>query len=483
MKIFGPVALALLLAFVLQPSRVCGQTLTPLWSLTGSSPTNGGSDGSFPDGGLIQGSDGNFYGTASHGGTYGYGSVFRISPDGELTTLHAFGAGTNDGASPQAGLVEGPDSNFYGTTSSGGTGSAGVVFRVTPTGAITNLYGFHGSDGNFPACTLALGSDGYFYGTTPEGGTNYTCPGGCGTVFRISSSGVLTTLYEFAGWPPPQTYTPGGGLVQGNDGDFYGTTQSGGANGDGAVFRISPSGSLTVLHSFSVNDGLNANRPLARGSDGNLYGSTSNGGTNHVGAIFQISTNGVFTYLHTFGGNDGKTPQGGLMQGSDGNLYGTTYTGGTSNWGTIFRIDSTGNFTNLFSFTNSIDAAFPYGPLVQGADGNLYGTTFGGGTSTFCSVNGVGGCGTVFMFSVPMNPPANQISSVQSDSSGTNLVFGIPSVAGETYQLQFIADLTSGIWSNVPGVSVTNSIGAMLTLTNVGGAVGPQGFYRFAITP
>jgi uncharacterized repeat protein (TIGR03803 family) len=167
-----------------------------------------------------------------------------------------------------------------------------------------------------------------------------------------------------------------------------------------------------------------------------------------------------------------------LVQGSDGNFYGTTEYGGTSTscefgCGTVFRISFSGIETNLYSFGNFVgDGANPNAASIQASDGNFYGTT---------TYGGINNSGTLYRLSVPLHPPANQISAVQP--SGTSVVFSIPSVAGETYQLQFSSSMNPTNWVNVPGVSVTNSIGALLTLTNFGGAVGPQGFYRFAITP
>ncbi len=212
-----------------------------------------------------------------------------------------------------------------------------------------------------------------------------------------------------------------------------------------------------------------------QGSDGNFYGTTEAGGTNGAGTVFRISPSGIYTTLYSFVGSpDGAFPEAGLVQGSDGNFYGTTLVGGTdNNFGTVFRISPCGIYTNLYTLVGSAnEGANPFAGLVQGSDGNFYGTTGSGGTNNN---------GTVFMLSVPLNPPANQISGIQL--AGTNIVLSIPSVAGETYQLQYKADLTSGIWSNVPGASVTNSIGALMTLTNFAGATQPQGFYRFAITP
>jgi uncharacterized repeat protein (TIGR03803 family) len=446
-----------------------GQTLTTLYNFTLAGGTFG-TNGVFPNDRLVQGTDRNFYGTTYEGGAYDVGTVFRITPSGSVTNLHSFrGSG---GAFLFSGLVQGSDGNFYGTTIEGGTNicSCGTVFRITPSGNFTNIYSFDGSAGSRPRGALVQGSDGNFYGAAGADGAN-----GAGTIFRITPSGNLTNLHSFSGI---DGNGPNGSLVQGSDGNFYGMTYSGGASNFGTVFRITPSGCLTGLYSFSGLDGAYPyfDNGLVQGSDGNFYGTTSEGGANNTGTVFRITASGTLTTLYSFSGLDGDNPGAELVHGSDGNFYGTTIHGGASNFGTVFRITSSGYLTNLYSFSGS-DGAAPYAGLVQGSDGNFYGTTYSGGTN----ISGGEVEGTVFKLSVPLNPPANQISAVQI--AGNDVTMSVPSVASETYQLQFTTDLTSGVWSNVPGVAITNSIGALLTLTNFGAAAGPQGFYRFAITP
>ncbi len=370
------------------------QTETNLYSFAGS-PI----DGANPQAGLVQGSDSNFYGTTSSGGTNGAGTVFEFSPSAGYTNLYAFGSFPNDGADPVAGLVQGSDSNFYGTTSSGGTSDNGTVFQINPSGTYTTLYSFAGlpNDGADPAAGLVQGNDGNFYGTTYFGGTTSEFNGnGNGTVFQISPSGTYTTLYSFAGLPTDGA-DPAAGLVQGSDSTFYGTTQFGGTStncgaGCGTVFQISPSGSYTSLYSFAgpPNDGSYPLAGLVQGSDGNLYGTTGAGGTNGDGTVFRISPGGSYTNLHSFAGapNDGAGPAAGLVQGSDSNFYGTTLYGGNNGDGTVFRISPSGGYTNLYSFAGSpTDGQNPYAGLVQGSDSNFYGTTRYGGNN---------GDGTVF---------------------------------------------------------------------------------------
>jgi uncharacterized repeat protein (TIGR03803 family) len=471
--------LAVILLVACRAFNANALTETNLHSFVGSP-----GDGDLPSGSLIQGSDGNFYGTTFDGGTNNDGIVFRFSPDGSYTSLYSFVGSPTDGAYPWE-LVQASDGNFYGTTFAGGTQNSGTVFRISPGGSYSNLYSFgsHANDGLSLHFGLVQGGDGNLYGTTEKGGT-----AGLGTVYRISTSGIYTSLYSFVG-PPADGANPLCVLVQGSDSNFYGTTVFGGTStncgvgvGCGTVFRFSPSGGETNLFSFAVSltGGATPFSGLAQGSDGNFYGTTYTGGTNITcasgcGTVYRISPSGSYSNLYSFVGfpTDGAQPFDAPVLGSDGNFYGTTFAGGTVNSGTVFRISPSGSFSNLYSFgSRPNDGLEPFDGLVQGSDGNFYGTTERGGTNSL---------GTIFELIFPLSSPANQISAI--DKAGTNILVTIPAITGETYQLQFSSSMTSTNWVNVPGVSVTNCIGALLTLTNFGGAVGPQGFYRFAITP
>ena len=222
-------------------------------------------------GALVQGSDGNFYGTKYYGGTNGdFGSVFQLTTNGALVTLYSF-TGSNDGGHPAAGLVEGADGNFYGSTTAGGADNLGTLFQLTANGTLTTLYSFPGANDGANPVALVQGSDGNFYGTTADGPTTEF-----GTLFKMSANGILTNLHSFS--RDIDGAYPEAGLVQGNDGNFYGVTQIGGTNGGGTVFEISASGSLAILHSFSGYDGLSPSAGLVQGSDGNFYGTTVGGG-------------------------------------------------------------------------------------------------------------------------------------------------------------------------------------------------------------
>lgn len=349
------------------------QSLTTLYSFNGT-------DGQLLSAALVQGTDGNFYGTTPAGGTHHQGTVFKIDSAGNLTTLHSFSGFPLDGAAPTAGLVQGTDGNFYGTTASGGLFYQGTVFRMTPAGVLILMHSFNGfmGEGAIPTAGLVQGSDGNFYGTTVSGGAHYK-----GTVFKITSLGILTTLHSF-GDSSGDGAGPTAGLVRGTDGNFYGTTASGGTSYQGTVFRITPAGAVAVLHSFSASttEGAAPLAGLVQGGDGNFYGTTAIGGMHYQGTVFNIEPTGNLTTLHSFSGspNEGGGPLAELALGSDGNFYGTTAAGGAYYQGTIFKITSTGNLTTLHSFSGSpTEGTGPVAGLVQGSDGNFYGTTAAGG--------------------------------------------------------------------------------------------------------
>ncbi len=368
-------------------------TLTTLYAFSG------GSDGSNPYAGLFQGSDGTLFGTTNEGGASGNGTVFRLAPDGSgFTPLHAFSGGS-DGAWPYAGVLQGSDGSLYGTTWSGGASGNGTVFKFA-LGTLTTLHAFSGSDGAYPYAGLLQGRDESLYGTTISGGAS-----GNGTVFRLAPIGTLTTLSAVSGGSDGAN--PYAGLLRGSGGSLYGTTSGGGASGNGTVYRLAPDGTLTTLYAFSGgSDGVNPYAGLLRGRGGSLYGTTSGGGSGY-GTVFRLAPDGTLTTLYAFsGGSDGAYPQAGLLRGSDGNLYGTTNGGGVSWNGTVFRLAPDGSgFTTLHTFNYS-DGAYPQGSLLQGSDGNVYGTAHEGGPGTL---------GVVFR----LQPPEPLTVSLAGLGSGT----------------------------------------------------------------
>lgn len=354
-------------ADVTSVSIACASNFALLYSFAG-----GSSDGADPYHTLIQGSDGNFYGTTLKGDTSNAGTIFKITPDGTETLFYSFVS------VPYAGLLQGRDGNIYGTTASGGASGRGTVFKITPSGTETVLYSFP-AGGSDPYTGLIEGSDGNFYGTTGAGGTSDD-----GTVFKITPGGTETVLHAFAK-SGSDGEIPYAGLIQGSDGNFYGTTYFGGSGGYGTIFKVTPSGTETVLYSFAGgSDGEHPYAGVIQGSDGNFYGTTYFGGTSGNGTVFRVTPSGSETVLYTFAGGstDGANPEAGLIQGSDGNFYGNTYLGGPSNLGTVFMLTPNGTETILHAFAGgSSDGANPSANLVQGSDGNLYGSTGAGGSS------------------------------------------------------------------------------------------------------
>jgi uncharacterized repeat protein (TIGR03803 family) len=423
---------------------VNAQTLNTLLTFSG---TDGANPYLEP---LVQGIDGNLYGTTLYGGS-GSGTVFNITTQGTLTNLLSFDS--TDGSQPTSGLLLAANGKFYGTTSSGGANGDGSIFEITAGGQLTTLHSFSGDDGSTPECTLVLSTDGKLYGTTWGGGAN-----GLGTVFEIATNGVFKSLHSFSGtdgrWPI-------GGLVQASNGMLYGTTFTGGTSNFGTVFAINTKGKLKTLYNFQ---GLaDCGQPFAgliQGADGNLYGTTL--GTEPFcayGGVFEISTAGSLTALHTFGGatfnGDGSAPEGALVQATDGNFYGTTATGGDNNAGTIFRIvpGAGAGPVTLYSFTGAADGSNPESTLTQATDGNFYGTTRGAN---------IGNGGTVFSLSLGFAPfvetiPTFAKAGQRVDILGTDLI-GATSVTFNGVPAKFTIARPSQIQATVPAGATSGTV-------------------------
>lgn len=424
------------------------QTFTTIYNF-------GGIDGSYPAGPLAQGADGLFYGTTMSGGTGpggGPGTVFKITTSGALTTLHSFDY--TDGAEPSAGVTLGRDGRFYGTTSIGGPTDYGTVFRITPGGTLTTLHtfcpAFVCSDGAQPNTPLIEAGEGEFYGTTLVGGSatcRLTAAPGCGTIFKISPAGALTTLYSF-------NYTDGAeptGLVQAASGNFYGTTYAGTAtcltNGCGTVFEMTPGGTLTTLHTFDISDGAFPDAPLVQAATGDFFGTTFMYGAYNLGTIFKMTPSGALTTMFSFAGIHGGEPQG-LVQATDGNLYGIS-AGGTS--GTVFKMTPAGALTTIRSF-NGADGLIPTG-LIQGTDGNLYGTTQQGGLYRD---------GTIFALSVGLKPFVKTLPTAGPPGStvlilGTNLT-GASAVTFNGTASAFTVVSPTLVTTTVPGGATSGKV-------------------------
>jgi uncharacterized repeat protein (TIGR03803 family) len=365
---------------------------------------------------------GNFYGTTINtSANVGYGTVFKVDSSGHETVLHTF-TGGSDGAYPEGGVVVDPEGSLYGTTRAGGNLSrhcvtqeglgCGVVFKVGATGKETVLHTFTGGpDGSEPSFTnMVFDARGNLYGTALYGGYKSGFCGdpmwedGCGLIFKVSTTGRYSVLHTFKG---KDGANPSGTLMLDAKGNLYGTAQSGGdlsscGGGCGVVFKIDKRGKETILYTFHGQDGSLPWGNVILDLSGNLYGTTWGGGSSGggcggygCGVVFKLSTTGKYTVLYNFQGTDGQQPQGNFVMDAEGNLYGATIGGGTYGAGTAFKVSSKGNVTILYTFTGGADGANPTAGLIFDAkQKKLYGTTEWGGDLN-CTPSKFG-CGTVF---------------------------------------------------------------------------------------
>ncbi|MGP8199424.1 MAG: choice-of-anchor tandem repeat GloVer-containing protein [Limisphaerales bacterium] len=410
-----------------------------------------GPDGGLPEAALLQAADGSFYGTTEYGGANGYGTVFRMAANGALTSLFSFDY-SNFGAYPSAALVQGADGNFYGTTQSGGTNGDGTVFQLSTNGTLTTFVSFnYFGNGASPMAALVLGTDGNFYGTTQSGGSN-----GCGTVFQMTTNGALTTLasFDYSNFGA----SPTAALVQASNGSFYGTAQSGGTNGYGTIFQFTTTNGLATIVSFDYTNGASPAAALVLGADGNYYGTTEYGGVYGWGTVFQLTgngTNATLTLLASFDNSDsGGSPLAALVR-ADGSFYGTTSQGGSNGQGAVFQVTTDGALTALYSFAGH-DGGSPQASLVPGADGNFYGTTASGGIGYDSAPSS--GNGTVFRL-VPLKSslyppmivtqPLGQAVTVGGTATFTVAATGSP-------PLTYFWQRNGAIITGASGVNLTN---------------------------
>lgn len=349
-------------------------TETTLYTFTG------GTDGGSPYAGLTRDAEGNLYGVTFAGGSANLGTVYKIDTADNETVLHSF-TGKPDGEHPSRQLLRDHAGNLFGVAYEGGANGYGGVFEVDAGGTESVLYSFGpGTDGEYPSSPLIGDEAGNLIGTTGYGGTT-----GNGTIYRLSKTGQETILHNFRG---PEGANPFTALIRDSSGNLYGTASLGGASGNGTVFELTHNGHMTLLHSFSNGtDGANPYAGLTRDSVGNLYGTTYYGGaachTFGCGTVFMIDTQGNETILHAFGESDGHYPDfGTLAMDASGNLYGTTYAGGTADMGVVFEVTSSGTESVLYNFTGGADEGFPVSGLVRDSSGNLYGTTLGNAPTT-----------------------------------------------------------------------------------------------------
>ncbi len=486
------------------------QTLTTLYSFCTQGSSSNCPDGAEPVASLVQATNGEFYGTTLSGGTAIYndkpvnaGTAFKITPSGNLTTVHSFCADMTttgecaDGNSPYGGLVQATNGILYGTTAIGGAKNSGTVYSITLSGAETVLYNFcktkgaHDmcSDGSDPLGGLVQATNGFLYGTTAFGGTSTTAYqyGAGGTVFRIAPTnalhGSIETLHSFCN----EVNCADGGvpeysLVQTPGGELYGTTLFGGTgfNLNGTVFKMTPGGVEALLYSFIDPPLLECpvgSQPngLVQATDGNLYGSTEYCGNNDGGIIVRVAPSGLASQIYEFGFGDncslncyanGDSPNT-LIQATDGNFYGTTYGGGNvgtgvnNGQGTIFKITPEGVLTTLYTFCSTAqcaDGANPAGALVQGTDGDFYGTTYDGGSTAGISAGG----GTVFRFSAGLAPFVKTMTKSGSVGASVkilgNALEGTKSVTFNGTPALFKVASDSEITTTVPSGATTGTV-------------------------
>lgn len=399
----------------------------------GSSYTFGSAagDGYNPCAGLIQGTDGALYGTTSSGSGILRGTVFRFYPAGAgCSVVYRFTSSGGDGAEPHSALARGVDGFLYGTCVSGGFNNLGTVFKLSRDGSSYNViheFTATNGDGATPHGGIVQADDGILYGTTLYGGT-----AGWGTVFRLATNGSLfEVLHSFTG-VGGDGRQPYSALLPALDGLLYGTTYNGGASNLGTIFKLNRNGSgYIILHHFGgriSSDGENPHGSLIQGHDGALYGTTESGGTNYSGTLFKLNADGSnYVVLRHFGSADrsGSSPHAGVLQCGDGLLYGTTYSGGTYGGGTAFRVDTNGlNHAVICNFRSNLrDGLYPYAGLVQGRDHVLYGTTYIGGTNDGGTVFKLSTTGSNYLvlhrFAGPPRDAARPGGALIEDTDGT----------------------------------------------------------------
>lgn len=373
----NPMANAVILAVIIMlniHTLSFAQTVTDLYSFTGKNSSEGPTNVT-----PMQGRDGTLYGTTQ----VPNGTIFRVTTGGVFRQLYGFASSTGD--EPDGGLILATNGNLYGTAAYGGTSNYGVLFKLTSTGSYSVLHQFAGgTDGALPASPPIQARDGNLYGTTYGNATTSS------TIYRYSpATGSYSTVYQFDPAVGSSIIAP---LTQATNGNLYGTAYLGGASNCGSLFEIATSGTLIWSYSFPcAPGGASPVGPLLQAADGNFYGTASAGGTGQgAGVVFELDQGGTISILYNFQGFDkgvvdGASPFGGLIQGTDGNLYGTTFEGGSKASGTLFQIATDGSYKLLYSFTPEIGIS-PRAALLQHTNGLFYGTASGGGKLKFGSV-------------------------------------------------------------------------------------------------
>lgn len=427
---------------------------------------------------LLRASDGNLYGVSEGGGDYRLGTVFRFTPAGELSAIASFD-GTNGGYL-HGGLTQAADGSLYGASDLGGSQTSGSVFttygtiyRVTTNGVITTLHSFNNADGANPFAKLTLARDGSFYGVTPNGG-DYTNSYGVrmGTIFRITTNGDFTQLLSFNGANGAE---PCSELLETSNGDFYGTASRGGAADQGLVFRITTNGEITTLATFYGTNGASPEGGLVFHSDGFFYGTTRYGGTTDHGTIFRMNTNGLLTTLVSLDGNNGAEPRAALVPVSDSLFYGTAQYGGILpngqlGFGSVFQVTTNGVISRItsFSFQYWQRGNQPLCTLCKASDGRYYGA----------NMTGTGDLGgSIFRLEPAISPT---IQSVTKTNNTTTLRWS--AVPWQLYKVEYTTSLEAPTWISLDSFgNLTLAEDTTASVRDFGSAA--QRFYRVVLVP
>ncbi len=470
---------------LLQTPAARAQTAT----VTTLARLGGDPNGYHPMGPVVAGGDENFYGTTEAGGPGNYGTVYKIAPDGTLTTLYLFTNGS-DGANPTAALAAGGDGNFYGVTTGTNAASPGTIFCVSPTGALTPIHQFsalnvsqQNSDGGYPKGALVLGGDGNLYGTTSSGGTT-----GGGTVFRITLTGALTTLVTFDASSITSAFSPTSALTQGTDGNFYGVMKTFGASSVGSVYRVTSAGTLTIIHSFTGGaDHGYPSTALTLGTDGNFYGVTASN------TVYQVTPAGVVTTIHTFVTANEGNQSSALILGPNNTFYGSTINGGPGGFGTAYQITTAGAVTVLYSFTDTNQLGYDPNAFLLAGDGSLYGLRQYGGANNggyFFRLPPGGAVTSLHAFTAGGSGSLGRLlhraggtffgTTLKGGSTGGGTIFEYTS-GGATTTLHSFVDASEG--SAPADGLVVDATGGVFVTTSQGGPMDASNAYPSRVVP
>lgn len=415
---------------------------------------------------LVKDDAGDFLGTTFGGGSAGFGTVFKVTPSGTFTTLVNF-LGSN-GTLPSGALIKGPDAKFYGLNYGGGARDRGTVFRVGSDGAFEVVAQFSGTDGGYPQGELARDEHGNFYGVAALG------PGGQkGVIFKMTTEKALKVIAQFSGTNGQITQlssssvVPASGLIRGTDGNFYGTTPTGGdGNSDaGVAFKVTPAGALTVLAQFGGTNGTRPSSGLVQGSDENFYGTTALGGTSNGGTFFRLTSAGVLTTLASFASAVGTGPYGGLIEVGTGTFYGACRTGGSNGVGTFYKVTSAGMVTKLGDFDTTTKGSNPVTTLALGDDGDLYGTCRSSGAFFAGTVVKATTTGTITKIAeFGAGEGANLAAGVIAAPDG--VLYGTTTLGGGNLSGLFYSLTTAGVWTKLADcIAATTGPASIFPLT------------------